>query len=80
MSGHIAVKDAPPVMRDNEETVEGTEDQRKHGEETLCAIALRWLLKNADLRFANSGFLGAFLIQRSTERSEISRPSIFNSP
>ena len=33
MSCDIPVKDAPPVMRDDEEAVQHTEDQRRHGEE-----------------------------------------------
>jgi len=36
MSGHIAVKDTPPGMRDDEEAVENTEGQRRHGEEIHC--------------------------------------------
>ncbi len=33
MAGHIAVKDATPVMRDDKETVENTESERGHGKE-----------------------------------------------
>lgn len=33
MPGHVAVKDAPPVMRNNEETVEDAEGERWHDEE-----------------------------------------------
>jgi hypothetical protein len=47
---------------------------------TIAAIASRWLLRNAAQRLADSGFLGAFRIQRRTVRSEISYPSIFSSP
>ena len=47
---------------------------------SIAAIATRWLLRNAALRFAGSGFLGAFLIQRMTFFSERSKPSIFNLP
>jgi len=31
--GHIAVQDAPPIMRDDEEAVQNAEAQRRHGEE-----------------------------------------------
>jgi hypothetical protein len=31
--GHITLKDAPPVVRDDEEAVENAEDERWHGEE-----------------------------------------------
>jgi len=34
--GHIAVQDAPPVMRNDEEAVENAEAQRRHGEEVHC--------------------------------------------
>src|ERR1039458_7609748 len=34
--GHIAVKDASPVMRDNKVAVENTEGERRHGEEIHC--------------------------------------------
>src|ERR1035438_684335 len=33
MPGHAAVEDAPPVMRNDEETVENAEGERWHGEE-----------------------------------------------
>src|SRR5438105_1733144 len=33
MTGHAAVENAPPVMRDDEETVEHAEGQRRHGKE-----------------------------------------------
>ena len=47
---------------------------------SIAAIASRWLFRKAFHSFAGSGFLGAFLIQRSTVRSEMSKPSIFSSP
>lgn len=47
---------------------------------SMAAIASRWFLRNAIQRFAGSGFRGTFLVQRSTVRSETSKPSIFNSP
>ena len=36
MPGHIAVKDTPPVMRDNEEAIQHAESQRRDGEEVHC--------------------------------------------
>ena len=34
--GHIAVKDAPPIMRNDEEAIQHAEGQRRHGEEIHC--------------------------------------------
>jgi hypothetical protein len=47
---------------------------------SIAAIASRWLSKKAAQRFASSGFLGAFRIQRETVRSDMSKPSILSSP
>ena len=33
MLGHVAMKNSPPVMRDDEEAIEHAESQRRHGEE-----------------------------------------------
>jgi hypothetical protein len=33
MHGHIEVKDAPPIMRNDEEAEENAEVERRHGEE-----------------------------------------------
>ena len=35
--GHIAVKDTPPVMRNDEEAVKNAEGERWHGEEVHCS-------------------------------------------
>jgi hypothetical protein len=47
---------------------------------SIAAMASRWLFRKASHRFAGSGLFGALLIQRMTVRSEMSKPSIFNSP
>jgi hypothetical protein len=47
---------------------------------SIAAIASLWLARNAAHRFAGSGPLEAFRIQRRTVRSEILKPSILNSP
>ena len=80
MPGHIAVKNAPPVVRDDEEAVQHTECQRRAVKKSMAAIASRWLLRNAVHRFAGSGFLGALRIQRNTVRPEMSKSSILSSP
>jgi len=36
MTGHVAVENAPPTMRDDEETVDNAERHRRHGEEIHC--------------------------------------------
>ena len=35
--GHIAVQDAPPIMGNDEETVENAESERRNGEEIHCS-------------------------------------------
>ena len=69
MLGHVAVKDSPSIMGHDEEAVKHAEGERRQGEEV-----------HSSHRFAGSGSLGAFLIQRNTVRSETSKPSIFSSP
>jgi hypothetical protein len=78
--GHIAVKDAPPIMRNDEEAVENAEGERRHGEEIHRGDGFTMIAQKRRPSFAGSGSLGAFRIQRSTDRSEISKPSIFSSP
>ena len=80
MLGHIAVEDSPPIMRNDEEAVQNAKVSVGTMKKSIAAIASRWLLRNAAHRFAGSGLRGAFHIQRSTVRSETSRPSIFSSP
>ena len=43
-------------------------------------MASRWLFRKIFHCFAGSGFLGAFRIHLKTVRSEMEKPSIFNSP
>jgi len=80
MFGHVAVENSPPIMRNDEEAVQHAESQRRNGEEIHCGDGFTMILEKSCQRFAGSEFLGAFLIQRNTVRSEISKPSIFSSP
>ena len=80
MPGHIEMQDTPPVMSDDEKAVEYAEGQRWHCEEIHCSNRFTMIIQKAVHRFAGSGLLGAFLIQRSTVRSEMSQLSIFSSP
>jgi hypothetical protein len=47
---------------------------------SIAAMASRWLFRKAFHCFPGSGFLGAFRIHLKTVRSEMSKPSSFNSP
>jgi hypothetical protein len=47
---------------------------------SIAAITSRWLFRKVDQRFADTGLLGTFRIQRKTVLSEMSKLSIFNSP
>jgi hypothetical protein len=47
---------------------------------SIAAIASLWLFRKVTHRFVGSGFRGAFRIHRSTVRSEMGKPNIFNSP
>jgi hypothetical protein len=80
MPGHIEMQDTPPVMSDDEKAVEYAEGQRWHCEEIHCSNRFTMIIQKAVHRFAGSGLLGAFLIQRSAVRSEMSQLSIFSSP
>ena len=80
MPCHIAMENQPPVMRNDEETIENPNDRVGTVKKSIAAITSRWLFRNAVHRFAGSEFLGAFRIQRCTVLSEMSEPSIFSSP
>jgi hypothetical protein len=75
MPGDIAVQDAPSVMRNHEEAVEHPKRERRHGEEVHRSNRFSVVTQEGPQRFAGSGDLGAFRIQRSTVRSEISKPN-----
>jgi hypothetical protein len=78
--GDSPMKNAPPVMRNNEEAVQHTKGQRRHGEKVHRGDDFTMIAQKAAQRFAGSGLLGALRIQRKTVRSETSKPSIVNSP
>ena len=78
--GNVAAQDATPVVKDDEEAMEHAEGQRRHGEEVYRGNRLTVILQERRPSLCGPGFLGAFLIQRSTVRSEMSGPSIFSSP
>jgi len=80
MSGHVAVKDTSPGMRNDEEAVENTEGERRHGEEIHRGNCFTMVAQERRPSLCQLRFRGAFRIQRSADRSEISKPSIFSSP
>jgi hypothetical protein len=74
------MKDTSSIMRDDKEAVQHAERQRGHGKEIHRSDGFSMIAHKAAHRFAGSGSLGAFRIQRKTVRSEMSKPSIFSSP
>ena len=80
MLREVAVQDATPVMCNDEEAVQNAKVSVGTMKKSIAAIASRWLFRKVIHLFAGSGLRGAFRIQRSTVRSETSRPSIFSSP
>ena len=62
------------------ETVQDTKGQCGHGKEVQRCDNFRWSFRKVDQRFADTGLVGTFRIQRKTVLSEMSKPSIFNSP
>jgi len=79
MLDHIAMKNPPPVMRNDEETIENPKRQSRDGEEVHRRNRLSMVIQECDPSL-RSGFLGAFRIQHNTVLSEISSPSIVSSP
>jgi hypothetical protein len=75
---HAKVQNLPPVMRDYKEAVEHAKRKRRHGEEVHRSN--RFSVISQERRPPLCRLRAAFLIQRSTIRSERSKPSIFNSP
>jgi hypothetical protein len=65
MLGHVAVKDTPSIMREDEEAVKHAEGERRHGEEIHCSNRFTMVFQNATHRFAGSEFRGALFIQRN---------------
>jgi len=55
LTGHIDVQNLPPVVADDEETIQDTERQCGHGEESIAAIASRWFRRNFSQRRRGSG-------------------------
>ena len=80
MPGDVAVENPPSVVCNDEDAVQDAEGQRRYGKEIHPCNRFWWLSEKAAQRFASSGFLGAFRIQRDTVRSDMSKPSILSSP
>ena len=80
MSGHIAMEDTPPVMRDDEEAVEHSEGERWHGEEIHCSDSFTMTAQKDRPSLCRLGAPWRSPHPASTVRSETSKPSIFNSP
>jgi len=80
MLRHVAMQDAPTVMRDHEKAIDYLKRERGHSKEVHCSNRFSVVAEKAFHRLAGSGLLGAFRIQRCTVGSETSKPSIFNSP
>jgi hypothetical protein len=76
----VAVNDPTPVIGNHEETVQDTKVSVGTVKKSIAAITSRWLFRKAAQRFADTGLLGTFRIQRKTVLSEMSKLSIFNSP
>jgi hypothetical protein len=41
MLGHVAVKDTPSIMHDDEKAVQHAEGERRHGKETIAAMTVQ---------------------------------------
>ena len=80
MPGHIAVQNAPPVMCNDEEAIEYVKSERWHGEEVHRRDRLTVVAQKRRPSFCPVRASWNFPIQRSTVRSEMSKPSIFSSP
>ena len=80
MPGDIPVKDAPAVVGDDEEAMDHPEGQCGHGEEVHRGDCFAMIAQESCPPSSRLRISGAFRIHRSTVRSEISNPSILNSP
>jgi hypothetical protein len=79
MLSNVEMHDFPPVMVADEEAVESTKCDRRHGEEIHCGSRFT-VISQKSQRFNGSGCVGARLIQRETVLSETSKLSIRSSP
>ena len=79
-AGHIAVQNAPPVNRNDEEAIEYVKSERWHGEEVHRRDRLTVVAQKRRPSFCPVRASWNFPIQRSTVRSEMSKPGIFSSP
>jgi len=55
MSGHFAAKNALPVVRDNEETVQRAKRKRRHREEVHCGDSLAGVIQKCCPSFRRLG-------------------------
>lgn len=80
MTRDVRVQDATTIMADHEESIEHAEADGRNVKKSIAAIASRWLRRKASHGFAGCGSLGTRLIHREMVRSEMSKPSMSNSP
>jgi len=80
MLGYLEVDNLTTIVTDHEEAVEHAEPEGWNGEESIPAMASRWLRRKARQLLAGFGSLGARFIQRETVRSEIWKLSMSSSP
>ena len=67
-------------MADDEEAVQNSKGQRRHGEEIHGSDCVKVIAKKRQPRWAGSGLRVARFIQRETVRSETSKPSLSSAP
>ena len=80
MFGDVEMQNLSSIMRDDEETIENAECERRHGEKVHPDDDFPMIAENRHLSLCRLGLLGAFLIQRRKVRLETSKPSMVNSP
>jgi hypothetical protein len=78
--GDVEVQHSAAVVSDDEEAVDNPEAAGGNGEESIAAIASRWLSRKVSQDLAWPGSWGAFRIQREMVLSETSKPSLRSSP
>jgi hypothetical protein len=70
----------PAIVADDEEAIQQTESDGRNGEEVHGGDCSLVIAQESQPVLAGSGLLGAFRIQREIVRSEMSKPSMSNSP
>jgi hypothetical protein len=77
---YTEVENAPLIVRDDKEGVKHAEGKLRNREEIHCSDGLAVIAQKRHPWFCRLRISRRFLIHRNTLRSEISKPSIFNSP